>query len=117
LHWSDIDLDDKLLRVRGGTLARVAGELVVTETKTPKSRRVIPSPLLRSGCCASRRQSEGRAAEAGSMWQPTLYVFTTEVDEPCDSRNALRALKPAAKRAGGCLYRSGCTHCGTPLPQ
>ena len=41
LQWSDIDFDEKLLRVRG-TLARVAGELVVTETKTPKSRRVIP---------------------------------------------------------------------------
>ena len=41
LHWSDIDLDAKLLRVRG-TLARVAGKLIVTETKTPKSRRVVP---------------------------------------------------------------------------
>ena len=36
---------------------------------------------------------------AGSMWQPTLYVFTTELGEPCDPRNALRALKDAAKRA------------------
>ena len=32
LHWSDLDFDEKLLRV-GGTLARVAGELVVTETR------------------------------------------------------------------------------------
>ena len=39
LQWSDIDFDGKLLRVRG-TLARVAGELVVTETKTPRSCRV-----------------------------------------------------------------------------
>ena len=38
---SDIDFGAKLLRVRG-TLARVDGELVVTETKTAKSRRVIP---------------------------------------------------------------------------
>ena len=36
---------------------------------------------------------------AGSMWQPTLYMFTTELGEPCDPRNALRALKDAAKRA------------------
>jgi integrase len=27
-------------------------------------------------------------------------VFTTELGEPCDPRNALRALKAAAKRAG-----------------
>jgi integrase len=32
LHWSDIDFDEKWLRVRG-TLARVAGELVVTERR------------------------------------------------------------------------------------
>src|SRR5829696_5965451 len=36
---------------------------------------------------------------AGSMWQPTPYVFTTERGEPCDPRNALRALKAAATRA------------------
>jgi integrase len=34
------------------------------------------------------------------MWQPTPYVFTTELGEPCDPRNALRAPKTAAKRAG-----------------
>ena len=34
------------------------------------------------------------------MWQPTPYVFTTELGEPCDPRNALRALKAASKRAG-----------------
>jgi site-specific recombinase XerD len=34
------------------------------------------------------------------MWQLTPHVFTTELGEPCDPRNALRALKAAAKRAG-----------------
>ena len=34
------------------------------------------------------------------MWQPTPYVFTTELGDPSDPRNALRALKAAAKRAG-----------------
>jgi hypothetical protein len=31
------------------------------------------------------------------MWQPSPYVFTTELGEPCDPRNALRALKAAAQ--------------------
>jgi hypothetical protein len=34
------------------------------------------------------------------MWQLTPHVFTTELGEPCVPRNALRALKAAAKRAG-----------------
>ena len=38
----------------------------------------------------------------------TPCVFTTELGQPCDPRNALRALKAAAKKPG-CLQRSGCT--------
>ena len=41
LRWSDVDLDSKLLQVRG-TLTRVDGDLIVTTTKTPKSKRSIP---------------------------------------------------------------------------
>jgi integrase len=89
-----------LLRVRG-TLARVAGELVVTETKTPRSRRVIPlshaaERLLRD----VRANQRVERLRAGSIWQPTPYVFTTELGDPSDPRNALRALKAAVKRAG-----------------
>jgi integrase len=99
LHWSDIDLDAKLLRVRG-TLARVDGELVVTETKTAKSRRVVPlSPTAENVLRDLRTRQRAERLMAGSMWQPTPYVFTTEFGQPSDPRNALRALKAAAKRA------------------
>lgn len=37
---------------------------------------------------------------AGSQWQQTDYVFTTEFGLPSDPRNALRALKASAKKAG-----------------
>lgn len=40
LTWADVDFTKKLIRVRG-TLARVDGELMVTEPKTEKSKRVI----------------------------------------------------------------------------
>jgi integrase len=62
LHWSDVDLDEKLLRVRG-TLARVDGELIVTETKTPKSRRAVPlSPTRRATIARHPHPAGGRAA-------------------------------------------------------
>jgi integrase len=99
LHWSDIDFDAKLMRVRG--TRRVAGELVVTETKTPRSRRVIPlSPAAERLLRDVRANQRVERLRAGSMWQPTPYVFKTELGEPCDPRNALRALKAAAKSAG-----------------
>jgi integrase len=37
---------------------------------------------------------------AGSAWRETGFVFTTELGEPCDPRNAFRALRVAATRAG-----------------
>jgi integrase len=99
LHWSDIDFNARLLRVRG-TLARVAGELVVTETKTAKSRRVVPlSPTAERVLRDMRTRQLAERLRAGSMWHSTPYAFTTELGEPCDPRNALRALKAAAKRA------------------
>jgi integrase len=71
LYWSDIDLDAKLLRVRG-TLARVAGELVMTETKTPRSRRVVPlSPTAERLLRNVRANQRAERLEAGSMWQST----------------------------------------------
>ena len=44
-----------------------------------------------------RTRQRAERLMAGSMWQPTLYVFTTELGELCDPRNALRALKGRGK--------------------
>ena len=100
LRWSDIDLEDKLLRVRG-TLARVDGDLIVTSTKTAKSKRSIPvsdgtDRLLKD----IRKQQVRDQLKAGSQWHQSGYVFTTEDGQPCDPRNALRALKSAATKTG-----------------
>jgi integrase len=100
LQWTDIDLTTGLLRVRG-TLGRVGGELVVTDPKSARSRRTIPlsastSAILR----ALRRRQAAEQLRAGNQWHSTGYVVTTELGEPCDPRNAFRALTVAAKAAG-----------------
>ena len=100
LQWSDVDLDKGTLRVRG-TLARIDGQILVPEPKTAKSKRFVPisipaEQLLRR---IQANQAEERL-RAGSAWCQTGFVFTTEFGEPCDPRNALRALKVAAVRAG-----------------
>ena len=46
-----------------------------------------------------KRTAEDRL-RAGSRWVSTEYVFVTEFGEPCDPRNALRALQSAARAAG-----------------
>jgi integrase len=41
LRWSDVDLDNETVTVRG-TLGRIGGRLVVSEPKTDRSRRTVP---------------------------------------------------------------------------
>lgn len=99
LQWSDVHLDGKTARIRK-TLVRQDGELVRAEPKSAKSDRTIP---LSASAIVVLKKAKKRVAEdrlrAGSKWQATGYVFTTEFGEPCDPRNALRALQVAAERA------------------
>lgn len=100
LTWSDVDLDAAVLRVRG-TLGRVAGELVVTEPKTAKSRRVLRlSPGVVALLRSHRKTQMAERIKAANVWHESGFVFTTENGQPVDPRNLLRALKAAAGRAG-----------------
>jgi integrase len=100
LQWSDVDLSHGILQVRG-TLSRIDGELVVAEPKTAKSKRFVPisEPAERLLRTQQEAQDEERR-HAGSAWRQTGFVFTTEFGEPCDPRNAFRALQVAAAKAG-----------------
>jgi integrase len=100
MRWSDVDLTNGLLRVRG-RLSRVNGHRVIMSSKTERSRRDVPlSPasvaLLRS-VKASQRAERLKAA---STWVETGLVFTMESGTAVDPRNALRAISTAAKALG-----------------
>jgi integrase len=100
LRWTDIDEKRSIIRVRG-TLARQDGELVVTSTKSTKSTRQLPlSPKVAKTLNGVRSTQRQERLQAGSKWASTGFVFTTELGEPCDPRNALRALQTAAHKAG-----------------
>ncbi|MFY9556608.1 MAG: site-specific integrase [Blastocatellia bacterium] len=91
LRWSDVDLDGRTLRV-GQSLQRLNGQLVLGETKTEQSRRVITIPL---GAVSALREYRTRQREErmklGPDWQDTGLVFTTQWGTPIDPRNVKRA--------------------------
>jgi integrase len=113
LKWSDVDLDQGLLRVVRG-VQRVNGELVELPTKTERSRRTVPLPgividVLRNH---QKAQEVDRANLAG-RWPKTDYVFTSSVGTAIDPRNCTRLVQNACRNAGVRVvrlhdFRHGC---------
>ncbi len=100
LTWDDVDLEARLMRVRG-TLVRVNGELKVLEPKSAKSRRSVPlSEPASEILIRIRQRTQSDRLRAVQLWVDSGHVFVTDIGEPCDPRNALRALTVAARRAG-----------------
>lgn len=100
LHWADVDLDRAALRVRW-TLSRTSRGLELGEPKTERSRRTVPLP--HPAVDALRAHHKRQAAEqlaAGSLWQPTGLVFTSEIGTALEPRNVLRRFELLAGRAG-----------------
>ncbi|HSW95190.1 MAG TPA: tyrosine-type recombinase/integrase [Patescibacteria group bacterium] len=102
LQWVDVDLDKAQLTVRQ-SLIRVTGEgLRPSAPKTAASSATIP--LTATAVAALRahrvRQIEQRL-KAGTNWQETGYVFTTELGTPVSASNYMRRhFYPIAALAG-----------------
>ena len=95
-----LDDSDAAIQVRG-TLVRLDGKLQVTTTKTDSSRRNVPIiPRSAEVLRQLRHRQQVERLRAGTQWQDTGFIFTTELGEPCDPRNALRAMKAAVAKAG-----------------
>lgn len=101
LWWDDIDLPNRVLRVRRALQRQRGGGLVFTVPKTARSKRTIPLPaqLVRALEDHKERQDKERAV-AGSLWRGSPCVFTTPIGTPIDPRNDYREFKKLLGRAG-----------------
>ncbi len=91
LQWSDVDLDRRMLRVRG-TLARIDGQLLVTEPKTAKSKRFVPISAP-----AERLLRDVQAHQASSA-SPTIRGTRSGLSRPRPSEPGFPV--PACTRFG-----------------
>lgn len=100
LRWDDVDLDDGLLLVRR-QLKREAGELVLADTKTAKSRRAVNLPQPMIGVLKAHRARQARdRLKLGEAWVDSGHVFTTSIGTPIDPRNLYRDFKGVCHDAG-----------------
>jgi integrase len=99
LPWSAIDLDAGTLRVTQ-SLKRERGKLLIGETKTASSRRVLrmPTPVVE----ALRAHKTCQAAErlAAPAWFDDGLVFTTTVGTALDPSNLRRGFSKLTADAG-----------------
>lgn len=113
LRWEDVDLEAGWLQIRRG-VQRVDGRLVVTPTKTARSRRTIPLPdLIVEALTRHRERQAKERVELAERWPDLGYVFTTPIGTPIDPRNCTRVVQEACRRAGVRVvrlhdFRHGC---------
>lgn len=100
ITWAEVRLDRAEL-VINGSLVRREGRLVVSATKSTRSRRAVSlSPSMVRLLTEHRARQAAERLAAGNLWEDSGFVFTTELGHPADPRNLLRAVALAAKKAG-----------------
>jgi integrase len=97
LRWSDVDLENARLAVRRA-LIPINRDVVVSEPKTAKGRRVIaldPGTVEVLQAQAVRQVDE--QTRAGEAWVETGLVFTQESGEALDPESVSRYFRQAVK--------------------
>ena len=99
LRWSDVDLENARLSVRRA-LIPIKGDVVVSEPKTAKGRRVIaldPSTIEVLKKQAARQLTE--QDEWDAAWIESGLVFTAENGGPLDPDTISRYWRQAVKKS------------------
>lgn len=101
LKWSSVDLERATLQVRG-TLQRIDSKLVITEPKTPRSRRSVALPTVVVDTLKRHRarQVEERL-RLGPAWEDNDLVFPNTIGGPLDAISFLRREYWPTLRAAG----------------
>jgi integrase len=100
LHWDDVDLDRKLLRVRRAVV-RIGGSVQLGPTKTASSRRQLRLPGSTADALRRHRdQQDRRRWEMGEAWHDEGLVFSTGVGTLLDPANLRRGLRQVTEKAG-----------------
>jgi len=99
LRWSDVDLENARLAVRRA-LIPISREVVVSEPKTAKGRRVValdPSTIEVLKAQAARQLDE--QSDWDEAWVDSGLVFTAENGAALDPESVTRYFRQAVKRS------------------
>jgi integrase len=100
LRWSDVNFDERTIRIARG-VHRVNGSLISLPTKTRRSNRTVPLPDL---CVRALKEYQDTQQhwreEQGLAWIETGYLFTTRHGTPIEPRNLTRMFGQICEKHG-----------------
>ena len=103
LHWADVDLEQRTLRVRAALQWLRGDEPKLVEPKTRQSRRTLPLPtMVIEQLLAHRIRQEEDRQRAGDQWIGDEWdlVFCTQQGCPLHSRHVVTYFKAILKKSG-----------------
>lgn len=101
LRWEAIDLEEKVLSVRGGLQRAPKMGLQTEEPKSVQSRRDIRLPRFAVEALREQRTTQREAKlRLGDKWQDTGYVFADGFGRPYDPDRLTHEFKAVAIAAG-----------------
>jgi len=100
LRWEDVDLDTGQVAVVQ-QLAVERGRPVLKQLKTEASRRIVPIGMTTIGLLERHQELQAaEAEEAGSAWEASALVFTTQLGGWIDPNNFARLMRELIASAG-----------------
>lgn len=91
LRWADVDFDAGTVGV-SQTVLRVDGQLVLSQPKTARSRRVVPAPSVTLERLRVHKATQARARlGVGDRWTDLDLVFPSSIGTAMEPRNLDRA--------------------------
>lgn len=99
LPWSAVDFEGRTLRVTQ-SLLRHGRELVIGESKTPHSRRILVMPVPVVEALDRHRTLQGTERRSAAAWSASGLVFCTSIGTPLDPSNLRRGFSRLTQAAG-----------------
>ncbi|HWH28587.1 MAG TPA: tyrosine-type recombinase/integrase [Mycobacteriales bacterium] len=100
LRWTDLDLEQRLLRVSTQRTTDANWQVVVKEPKGTSRRTVDLGPMLVDALRHHRERAEVEASDVGSEYWASGRVFTREDGTPYHPDRLRELFQAVAKRAG-----------------
>ncbi|MET4429303.1 hypothetical protein ABIA65_002607 [Mycolicibacterium sp. 624] len=98
MRWDRVDLGSWALKV-AATIGSIEDRLLITESKTARSRRTVPLTPVVATLRRQRTAQKRDRARAGCEWADSGPELTNELGGPVKPRSLLRVIEVAAKAA------------------